>query len=110
MLEKQRQCRKSWVVDSTCKPQEHKGLIQIEKLCLNLCSLRLLIPTRNLVSSFKPTRLCILKYELGTGQPNFKMTFLKDNKLLVLLIYTSSLFHSETAYGKNEYLKTSVVQ
>ena len=62
------------------------------------------------MSSFKPTGLCMLKYELGTGRPNLSRPFLNDNKLLALHICKSSLFHSEIAYGKNEYLKTSVLQ
>ena len=62
------------------------------------------------MSSFKPTGLFILKHELGTEQPNFSRVFLKDNKLLALRICKSSLFHSEIAYEKNKYLKTSVVQ
>ena len=100
MLEKLRQCRKKWVVNSTSKLQEHKGLIQFEKLYLNLRSFRWLSPTRNLESSFKPTGLCMLKYELGTGRPKFCKLFLKDNKLLALRVCQSSLFHSEIAYGK----------
>ena len=110
ILEKQRQCRKKWVVDLTSKLFEHKRLIQFEKLCLNLCSLRWLSPARNLVSSFKPTGLYMLKHEMGTGRPNFSRAFLKDNKLLALGICKSSLFYSEVAYGKNRYLKTSVLQ
>ena len=61
------------------------------------------------MSSFKPTGLCMLKHEVGIGRPNFSRAFLKDNKLLALHICKSSLFHSETAYGKNEYLKTSTM-
>ena len=62
------------------------------------------------MSSFKRIGLSMLKYELGTGQPNFRWVFWKDNKPLPLCICKSSLFHSEIAYGKNEYLKTSVLQ
>ena len=69
-----------------------------------------LSPIRNLVSGFKPRALCMLKCELGTGRPNFGREFLKDNTLLALRICKSSLFHSEIAYGKNGYLKTSVLQ
>ena len=89
-----------WVVDWTSNLQEHKGLIQFEKLYLNLCSLRWFSPTRNLESSFKPTRLCMLQHELGTDRPNFSRAFLKDNKLLALRICKPSLFHSEIVYGK----------
>ena len=62
------------------------------------------------MSSFKQTGLCMLKHELGNDRPNLSRAFLKDRKLLALLICKSSLFHSEIAYGKNEYLKTSVLQ
>ena len=53
-----------------------------------------LSPTRNLVSSFKPTGLCMLKYELGTGQPNFIRTLIKFNKLLALRVGKSTLLCS----------------
>ena len=52
----------------------------------------------------------MLKHEFGTGWPNFSRAILKDNKLLALCICKSSLFHSEIAFGKNDYLKTSVLQ
>ena len=74
--------------------------MQFEKLCLNLCSLRRLNPTRNLLSSFKPTGLCMLQYELGAEEPKFSKALLKENKLLALRISKSSLFHSEITYGK----------
>ena len=48
------QRRKKWEVDSISRLQEHSGLIVSWKLCLNLCSLRWLKPTRSLVSSFIP--------------------------------------------------------
>ena len=49
-------------------------------------------------------------YETKTGRPNFGRGFLNDNKLLALPICKSSLFHFKIAYGKNEYLKTPVLQ
>ena len=52
------------------------------------------------MSAFKPTGLCMLKYESGTSRPNFSRAFLKDNKLLALRICKSSFSHSEIAYGK----------
>ena len=99
-----------WAVDSTSTLQDDKGWIQYEKLRLNLRSLRWLNPTSNLVSSFEPTGLCMLKYELATGWLNFSRVFLKDNKLLALRIFKSILLHSKIVYGKNKYLKTSVLQ
>ena len=48
------QRRKKWEVDTISRLQEHSGLIASWKLCLNLCSLRWLKPTRSLVSSFIP--------------------------------------------------------
>ena len=62
------------------------------------------------MSTFKPTWLRMSNYELGTGRPNFRRAFLKDNKQLALRICRFSLFHPEAAYGENEYLKTSVLQ
>ena len=56
-LEKWVQWRKKCVVDSTKFPQLHKGFIPSSKLCRNLCSLRWLKPTRNLVKSFIPFTL-----------------------------------------------------
>ena len=52
----------------------------------------------------------MLKYELGIGRLNFNWAFLKGNKLLVLCICKSSSFDSEMTCGKNEYLKTSILQ
>ena len=52
----------------------------------------------------------MLNYELGTGWPNLSRAFLKDSKLIALHICKSSLFHCEIAYGKNKYLKTSILQ
>ena len=62
------------------------------------------------MSSFEPKGLCMSKYQLATGGPNFSKAFLKDNKLLALRICQSNLFHSEIVHGKNGYLKTSVLQ
>ena len=52
----------------------------------------------------------MLKHGLGTGQPNFSRAFSKDNELSTLCIFKSSLFHSQIAYEKIEYLKASVLQ
>ena len=56
-----------------------------------MCSLRSLSPTRK-NRSFNSTGLCILKYELGTSQPNFSMTFLSDNELFIRFTYLSVQF------------------
>ena len=40
----------------------------------------------------------MLEYEFGNGRPNVSWAYLKDNKLLALHIFKSSLFHSEIAY------------
>ena len=60
IFEKWWQCSKKCVVDSVARLQLHKGLIQLWKLWLNLCSLRWLRPSLNLVRSFNPTELWIL--------------------------------------------------
>lgn len=102
MLEKQNLWRIKWMVDSSSKLLEHKGLTQFEKLYLNLCLFRWLSPTRSLVKTFHPTGLYMLKYELGTGRPVFKRKFLKDNRLLALRTCRSNFFHSEKRSEKNE--------
>ena len=53
-LEKWVQRRKKCIVDSIKFPLLHKGFIASSKLCRNLCSLRWLRPTRNLVKVLLP--------------------------------------------------------
>ena len=70
------QRRKKSEVDSTSRLQEHSGLIVSWKLCLNLCSLRWLKPTRSLVSSFIPYMSATLNTLFGIVLVNFSKDFL----------------------------------
>ena len=45
---KRGQWKKKWIIDSS-RPQLHKGLIRSWKLCLNLCSRKILRPSLSLV-------------------------------------------------------------
>ena len=107
MLEKQRQFRKKWMVDSTFTLQKHKRLTQFQKSCLNLC-FRWLSPTLRLVRSFNQTGLYTLKYGLGTARTVFNRASLENNRLLALHTCRSKLFDSEIVNGKKEYLKRPV--
>ena len=71
------QPRKKWEVDSFSRLQEHSGLIVSSKLCLNLCSLRWLKPTRSLVSSFISYMLATLKTLFGIVLINLSKYFFK---------------------------------
>ena len=103
-----RQCRKEWTLFSTLKLHYQSGLIQSLKLWLNLWSLRWLKPNRRRVNNFNPVGLWIPYVSLHLG-------LIKFNSLFLTIKYNSDdfilsiLFHSFTVYGKNEFLKSSVV-
>ena len=59
------QRRKQWEADSISRLQDHSGLIISWTLCVNLCSLRWLKPTRSLESSFIPYMSAALSTLLG---------------------------------------------
>ena len=56
-LEKMWQRIKKWQVSSASRERGYNGFNVSWKLCLNLCSLRWLKPTRRRVNNFKPERL-----------------------------------------------------
>ena len=95
MLVKRWQCRKKCFVDSTSRLQEHKGLIQLSKLWLNLCSLRWLKPILSLVRSFRPKESWILEILFGLGRPILSSDLLNLEYDLALRKSGPSLFHSE---------------
>ena len=106
--EKWWQCRKEWTLLSTLKLHYQSGLIQSLKLWLNLWSLRWLKPNRRRVNNFNPVGLWIPYVSLHLGLIKFNILFLTikyDSDDFILSI----LFHSFTAYGKNEFLKSSVL-
>ena len=86
-------------------PQLHKGLIESWKLWLNLCSLKLLKPSRSGVISLTPLGLWQLQIELGAGLIKWRIFFLNIDKLSELGMAGSSLLHSEILEGKKEFSK-----
>ena len=86
-------------------PQLQIGLRVSWKLCRNLCSRRWLRPNLNLVINLIPLGLWQLKTEFEDGLINFKILFLKAEKVLEFLIFKSKLFHSMTVDGKKRIYK-----
>ena len=86
-------------------PQLQIGLRVSWKLCRNLCSQRWLRPNLNLAINLIPLGLWQLKIQLEDGLINFKILFLKAEKVLEFLIFKSKLFHSITVDGKKEFIK-----
>ena len=104
------QRRKKWEVDSISRLQEHSGLIVSWKLCLNLCSLRWLKPTRSLVSSFIPYMSATLNTLFGIVLINLSKDFLNTLYDSELRISKLNFFHSLIGQGKNELGKYSDLQ
>ena len=88
------QRRKKLEVDSISRLQEHSRLIVSWKLYLNLCSLRLLKPTRSLVSSFIPYMLAALNRLFVIVLINLSRDFLNILYDSELRIFKLNLFHS----------------
>ena len=99
------QWRKKCFVISVSLPQSHDGFRVSWKQCLNLCSRRWLKPSRNLIRSLIPDGLWVLKILFAKGLIKFSRFFLKIERLPEFLILQSRLFNSDTAEGKNEFLK-----
>ena len=99
------QWRRKCEVDSMSKPQLQTGFKQSWKLCLNLCSRKWLIPTRNLVISLIPFWLLQLKTLFEEGLINVMKLFLKPTKLFKFWRVGSKLFHSIIVEGKKKFLK-----
>ena len=111
--EKWWQCRKKWMpfstLFSTLKLHEQSGLIQSLKLWLNLWSLRWLKPNHRRVSNFNLVGLWILYVSLHLGLIIFNILFLNIKYGSYDFMILSKLFYSFTVYGKNEFLKSSVL-
>ena len=73
---------------------------------LNLCSLKWLRPSVNLVISLIPLVLQISKTEFGEGRMKLSIFSLKTEILLEFLRLGSKLFHSIIADGKKNFLKS----
>ena len=78
-------------------PQLQIGLRVSWKLCQNLCSA---LPNLNLVITLIPLGLRQFKKEFENDIINFKMLFLKAEKVSEFLIFKSKLFHSMAVDGK----------
>ena len=65
------QWRKKWDFDSISIPQLQRGLLQLWKLWLNLCSRRWLSPRESRVINLIPLWLQQLKKPLGSGSNKF---------------------------------------
>ena len=70
---------------------------------LNLCSLKWLRPSGNLVISLIPLVLQISKTEFGEGRMKLSIFSLKTEMLLEFLRLGSKLFHSIISDGKNNF-------
>ena len=105
--ERWRQCRKTWTLFSTLKLQEQSELIQSLKLWLKLWPLRWLKPNRRRVINFNYSwvinSVCFLTLSM------FNILFLNIKYDSDEFIILSKLFHLFTVYGKNEFLKSSVL-
>ena len=100
------QWMKKWITDSTSLPQLHTGLIDSWKLCLNLCSCKLLNPSRILLLCLIPIGLWQWWKELEESHLNFIISFLKTSKLSHFRRPTFNLFHLIIVVGnKKKYLK-----
>ena len=86
-------------------PQLQIGLRVSWKLWRNLRSQRWLRPNLNLIIYLILLGLWQLKIEFEDGLINFKILFLKAEKVLEYLIFKSKLFHSITVDGKKEFIK-----
>ena len=102
-------CRKKGTLFSTLKLHKQSGLIQSLKLWLNLWSLRWLKPNRRRVNNFNPVGLWIPYVSLHLGLIKFNILFLNIKNESDDFMILSKLFHSFTVYGKNEFLKSSVL-
>ena len=107
--EKWWQCNKKWTLFSTLKLHEQSGLMQSLKLWLNLWSLRWLKPNRRRINNFNPVGLWIPYVSLHLGLIKFNILFLNIKNESDDFMILSKLFHSFTVYGKNEFLKSSVL-
>ena len=72
---------------------------------LNLCSLKWLRPSVNLVISLIPLVLQISKTEFGEGRMKLSIFSLKTEMFLEVLRLDSKLFHLLIAFGKKKISK-----
>ena len=99
--------QKKWEVDS-----EHSGLIVSWKFCLNFCSLRLLKPTRSLVSSFIPYMSATLNTLFATVLIEIWMKrfprFFWKNDFLSLFSWVRIKSHSPLFSPSSNFIKVLI--
>ena len=99
------QWRKKWIHLSISKPQTQIRLSASKRLCLNLCYLKWIRPTRRRMTKISPFGWLTLKTSLLWDLIKFKTILLKVQYEGELRISESNLFHSTNADGKRELRK-----
>ena len=107
---KLRQRRKKCSLSSASKLQLRKGFKVSRKPCLNLCSFRWLKRRRNLVRYLIPSGSLTLNIDLLLGLIKERSLFLKTALYFEFCIPGASCDHPDREFGKEEYLKQSVLQ
>ena len=88
------------------REQENNGFNVPWKLCLNLCSLRWLKPTRRRVNNFKPETSLVPKVLFAVGRIKSKSALRNTEYEGAWQIEVSSLFHSLIVWGKKRITKS----
>ena len=99
-LEKIWQRKKKWHVSSASREQRHNGFNVSWKLCLNLCSLRWLKPTRRRVNNFKRETSLVPKVLFPINWIKSKSVLQNNECEGAWQIHVSSLFHFLIVLGK----------
>ena len=95
-----------YIQSSTSKLQLHKGFKVSRKPCLNLCSFKCL----KSCSVFNTFRVINIEYRLLLDLIKERSLLLKTTIYSEFCISGTSCDHSDTEFGKKEYLKQSVLQ
>ena len=99
------QWRKKWIHVSISRPQTQIRLSASKKLCLNLCYLKWIRPTRRRMTKISPFGWLTLKTSLLWDLIKLKTILWKVQYEGELRISESNLFHSTNADGKKELSK-----
>ena len=103
------QIRKKWFMDSMSPPQIQMGFIIWLKPCLNLCSVRWVIPRHNLVNSFIPYGLEISKILLGEGVINSNSLFFLNSNISRICHLNFSLEFVQLSYWRGKKIVSEVI-
>ena len=107
---KLRQRRKKCSLSSASKLQLHKGFKLSRKSCLNLCSFKWLKRRRNLLKYLTPSGSLTFNIDLLLGLIRERSLLLKTTIDSEFCNSGLTCDHSDTEFGKIEYLKQSVLQ